>query len=191
MVPSPKVATYDLDPKMNAHGVADKVAEILKRGEDQFVMCNFAPPDMVNTLWYNPIPHPQAQFFSQVGHTGIFDAAVEAVTETDKAVGTIYKAAQEAGYILLITADHGNAEQMKDSATGNPHTAHTSNPVPFILTGDPKKLKFKEDVVKKGDEEEEEEEEAALCDVAPTILDIMVCASFLDDESCFHCFRVT
>jgi len=152
MVPSPKVATYDLDPKMNAHGVADKVAEILKRGEDQFVMCNFAPPDMV-------------------GHTGIFDAAVVAITETDKAVGTIYKAAQEAGYILLITADHGNAEQMKDPKTGNPHTAHTTNPVPFILTGDPKKLKFKEDV-KKGDGEEEEEG-PALCDVAPTILDIM------------------
>jgi 2,3-bisphosphoglycerate-independent phosphoglycerate mutase len=98
-----------------------------------------------------------------------------AVTETDKAVGTIYKAAQEAGYILLITADHGNAEQMKDPVTGNPHTAHTTNPVPFILTGDPKKLKFKEDV-KKGDGEEDEEE-PALCDVAPTILDIMVCAA--------------
>ena len=98
-----------------------------------------------------------------------------AVTETDKAVGTIYKAAEEAGYILLITADHGNAEQMKDPVTGNPHTAHTTNAVPFILTGDPKKLKFKEDV-KKG-EGAEEEEEAALCDVAPTILDILVCAS--------------
>ena len=98
-----------------------------------------------------------------------------AITETDKAVGTIYKAAQEAGYILLITADHGNAEQMKDPVTGNPHTAHTTNPVPFILTGDPKKLKFKEDV-KKGDGEDEEDE-PALCDVAPTILDIMVCAA--------------
>jgi len=154
MVPSPKVATYDKDPKMNAHGVAEKVAEILERGEDQFVMCNFAPPDMV-------------------GHTGIFEAAVEAITETDKAVGTIYKAAQKAGYILLITADHGNAEQMKDPVTGNPHTAHTTNPVPFILTGDPEKLKFKDDVKKGGDEAEEEEEEGALCDVAPTILDIM------------------
>ena len=64
MVPSPKVATYDLDPKMNAHGVADKVADILKRGEDQFVMCNFAPPDMVNTFWYNPILSPsQLSYF--------------------------------------------------------------------------------------------------------------------------------
>ena len=92
------------------------------------------------------------------------------MTETDKAVGTIYKAAQEAGYILLITADHGNAEQMKDPATGNPHTAHTTNPVPFIITG-AKKFKFKAGV-KKGDDEEEEE--PALCDVAPTILDILV-----------------
>jgi 2,3-bisphosphoglycerate-independent phosphoglycerate mutase len=92
-------------------------------------------------------------------------------------VGTVYKAAQEAGYILLITADHGNAEQMKDPVTGNPHTAHTTNPVPFILTGDPKKLKFKEDVKKGEGEGEGEEDEAALCDVAPTILDIMVRAS--------------
>ena len=98
-------------------------------------------------------------------------------------MGTIYKAAQEAGYILLITADHGNAEQMKDPVTGNPHTAHTTNPVPFILTGDPKKLKFKEDV-KKG-EGEEEEEEPALCDVAPTILDIMVRSSCWISKSCF------
>ena len=106
-----------------------------------------------------------------------------AITETDKAVGTIYKAAQEAGYILLITADHGNAEQMKDPVTGNPHTAHTTNPVPFILTGDPKKLKFKKDV-KKG-EGEEEEEEPALCDVAPTILDILVRSSWMNQSFFF------
>ena len=69
MVPSPKVATYDKDPKMNAHGVADKVAEILKRGEDQFVMCNFAPPDMVNTLWYNLIPPPSPSSVLFLGWT--------------------------------------------------------------------------------------------------------------------------
>ncbi|KAG6846311.1 2,3-bisphosphoglycerate-independent phosphoglycerate mutase, partial [Arthromyces matolae] len=149
MIPSPKVATYDLLPKMSAHGVAEKVAELLKEGSHEFIMCNFAPPDMV-------------------GHTGKYDAAVVAITETDAAVGTIYKAAEAAGYILLITADHGNAEQMVNLETGAPHTAHTTNPVPFIMTGDPKKLSFVKDEDKKADEEA-----GALCDVAPTVLDLM------------------
>jgi len=148
MIPSPKVATYDKEPKMSVQGVADKVAEIVKKGEHEFVMCNFAPPDMV-------------------GHTGIYDAAVEAISHTDAAVGTVYKACQEAGYILLITADHGNAEQMVNPQTGAPHTAHTTNPVPFIMTGDPKKFKFTVD------KKDGEEEEGALCDVAPTVLDIL------------------
>ena len=100
-----------------------------------------------------------------MGHTGVFDAAVQAITHTDEAVGIVYKACQEAGYILLITADHGNAEQMKNAETGNPHTAHTTNPVPFIMTGDPKEFKFAED--------KEEEEEGALCDVAPTVLALL------------------
>ncbi|KAF9445747.1 phosphoglycerate mutase [Macrolepiota fuliginosa MF-IS2] len=152
MIPSPKVATYDKEPKMSVLSVAEKVAEVLKKGEHEFVMCNFAPPDMV-------------------GHTGIFDAAVEAVTATDKAVGVVYEAAQEAGYILMITADHGNAEQMQDLEKGTPFTAHTSNVVPFIMTGDPKVLSFKED--NKGGSAEDDEEEGALCDVAPTILDVM------------------
>ena len=106
----------------------------------------------------------------QVGHTGVYDAAVEAIKHTDEAVGIVYKACQEAGYILLITADHGNAEQMINLETGNPHTAHTTNPVPFIMTGDPKKYAFVED---KKTDKGEEEEEGALCDVAPTILDLM------------------
>jgi 2,3-bisphosphoglycerate-independent phosphoglycerate mutase len=105
-----------------------------------------------------------------VGHTGVYDAAVEAVSKTDEAVGVVYKACQEAGYILLITSDHGNAEQMINPNTGAPHTAHTTNPVPFIMTGDPAKFQFKTD--KKG--EGEDEDEGALCDVAPTVLDIMV-----------------
>ncbi|TFK67436.1 cofactor-independent phosphoglycerate mutase [Pluteus cervinus] len=167
MVPSPKVATYDLDPKMSAHGVAEKVAELLKEKKFDFVMCNFAPPDMV-------------------GHTGIYDAAVTAINETDKAVGTIYQAAKEAGYVLLITADHGNAEQMINLETGAPHTAHTTNPVPFIITVDPKEYKFivdeKAEKVEKAEgeeakeeakKEEVEEEAGALCDVAPTILDLL------------------
>ncbi|TFY61366.1 hypothetical protein EVJ58_g4542 [Rhodofomes roseus] len=148
MIPSPKVATYDKQPKMSVQGVADKVAEIVKKGDHEFVMCNFAPPDMV-------------------GHTGIYEAAVEAITHTDAAVGTVYKACEEAGYILLVTADHGNAEQMINPQTGAPHTAHTTNPVPFIMTGDPKKLKFTVD------KKDGEEEEGALCDVAPTVLDIL------------------
>ncbi|KAF8639364.1 hypothetical protein AX17_001553 [Amanita inopinata Kibby_2008] len=156
MIPSPKVATYDKDPKMSAHGVAEQVAALLKKGEHEFIMCNFAPPDMV-------------------GHTGVYDAAVLAISETDDAVGTIAKAAEDAGYILLITADHGNAEQMINPETGAPHTAHTTNPVPFIMTGDPKKYQFVVDNKEKNadGEESNEDEEGALCDVAPTILDLM------------------
>ena len=105
----------------------------------------------------------------KVGHTGILDAAIKAIKATDEAVGTIYKACEEAGYILLVTADHGNAEQMINIETGNPHTAHTTNPVPFIMTGDPEKYSFSED--------KEEDEPGALCDVAPTILALLVSVS--------------
>ncbi|KAF9035638.1 PGM protein [Panaeolus papilionaceus] len=158
MIPSPKVATYDKDPGMSAQGVADKVAEVLKSGTEDFVMCNFAPPDMV-------------------GHTGVYEAAVEAVSKTDQAVGTIYRACQEHGYVLLITADHGNAEQMINQETGNPHTAHTTNPVPFYMAGIGENnggLHFKEDKPKeKKEDEHEDEDPPALCDVAPTVLDIM------------------
>ena len=97
---------------------------------------------------------------------------MEAITATDKAVGLVYEAAQEAGYILMITADHGNAEQMKDVEKGMPFTAHTTNVVPFIMTGDPNVLKLREDGVEM--EGERGEEAGALCDVAPTILDVMV-----------------
>ena len=154
---------------MSVQSVADKVAEVVRAKTHEFVMCNFAPPDMV-------------------GHTGVYDAAVEAIGFTDKAVKTVYDACEEAGYILLITADHGNAEQMINAETGAPHTAHTTNPVPFIMTGDPKKLHFIED--KKPAEGEEEVEEGALCDVAPTILDLMVCVAIsmtiiiADDDLC-------
>jgi 2,3-bisphosphoglycerate-independent phosphoglycerate mutase len=107
-----------------------------------------------------------------VGHTGVYDAAVEAVSETDKAVGRVYEACQKAGYILLITSDHGNAEQMINPVTGAPHTAHTTNPVPFIMTGDPAKFQFTKDTMK------DDEEVGALCDVAPTVLDIMASLFF-------------
>ncbi|KAH9973369.1 cofactor-independent phosphoglycerate mutase [Lactifluus volemus] len=152
MIDSPKVATYDKLPKMSVQGVADKVAEVVRAGKHEFVMCNFAPPDMV-------------------GHTGIFEAAVEAITHTDAAVGTVYDACQEAGYTLIITADHGNAEQMVNLDTGSPHTAHTTNKVPLIIAG-PKNvdgaLVFMDDKDRK-----EDEEEGALCDVAPTILAVL------------------
>jgi len=148
MIPSPKVATYDLQPRMSVQGVADKVVSVLKEGDCEFVMCNFAPPDMV-------------------GHTGVYDAAVEAISHTDAAVGTIYDACQAEGYNLLITADHGNAEQMRNAETGAPHTAHTCNPVPFILADLKGEYALKEDV------EGSEEEEGALCDVAPTVLDLL------------------
>jgi 2,3-bisphosphoglycerate-independent phosphoglycerate mutase len=97
----------------------------------------------------------------------VYEAAVKAISATDEAVATVYKACQDSGYILLVTADHGNAEQMLNPENGNPHTAHTTNPVPFILTGDPKTLSFSED------KPDDEETAGALCDVAPTVLAIM------------------
>lgn len=113
---------------------------------------------------------------------------MKAITATDEAVGIIYDACQANGYILLITADHGNAEQMRNATTGAPHTAHTTNPVPFIMSGDKETLRFEEEeesgkmgyIIPKKEGEtkgkkegEEDEEEGALCDVAPTVLDVM------------------
>ncbi|KAG9307284.1 hypothetical protein G9A89_017112 [Geosiphon pyriformis] len=138
MVPSPKVATYDLKPEMSGSGVADKMVEEISSGKFPFVMCNLANPDMV-------------------GHTGVYEATVIAVRVTDECIGRIFEACQEHGYTLFITSDHGNAEQMLDSE-GKPHTAHTCNPVPFIMTS--KDYKF---VSSKG----------VLGDVAPTILDLL------------------
>ncbi|EJU03001.1 cofactor-independent phosphoglycerate mutase [Dacryopinax primogenitus] len=145
MIPSPKVPTYDQQPEMSVQEVADKVTEEVKSKKYEFVMCNFAPPDMV-------------------GHTGKYEAAVKAITATDKAVKTIYEACEEAGYILVVTADHGNAEQMINPETGEPHTAHTTNPVPLIITGSTGALRV---------EQEKAGEEGALCDVAPTVLDLL------------------
>ena len=152
MITSPKVATYDLQPEMSAQGVADKVAEVVREKTHDFIMCNFAPPDMV-------------------GHTGIYEAAVKAITATDAAVKTIYDACEEAGYVLVVTADHGNAEQMLNA--GKPHTAHTTNPVPFIVTGGKERWNLKEDTKGLGVDSDVDAEVGALCDVAPTILDIM------------------
>ena len=132
MIPSPKVATYDKDPKMSVHGVADKVIERVNSKEHQLVLCNLAPPDMV-------------------GHTGIYDAAVEAVTHTDQAIGAIYEACEKNDYILFVTADHGNAEDCTI-------TSHTTNPVPFNMCTHKHKLT---------------KDKGILGDVAPTILKVM------------------
>ncbi|KIY50265.1 cofactor-independent phosphoglycerate mutase [Fistulina hepatica ATCC 64428] len=157
MIPSPKVATYDLLPKMSVQSVADKMASILATKKHDFVMCNFAPPDMV-------------------GHTGKYEAAVEAISYTDKAVKTVYDACQANGYILLVTSDHGNAEQMINPETGAPHTAHTTAKVPFIMAGPksagPIKVAGKTVTGLKKDKNLGEEA-GALCDVAPTVLDLM------------------
>ena len=140
MVPSPKVATYDLQPEMNCKGVGEAMAEAIALKKYPFVMCNFAPPDMV-------------------GHTGKYEAAVKACAATDVAIGVIKKACEDHGYILLITADHGNAEKMYDANKG-PHTAHTTNRVPFIMANSDKKFASIS-------------HNAALCDVAPSVLDLI------------------
>ncbi|KAI1909143.1 hypothetical protein LOZ12_004774 [Ophidiomyces ophidiicola] len=140
LIPSPKVATYDLDPKMSAAPVAEKMAERISEKSYDLVMNNFAPPDMV-------------------GHTGVYEAAVQGVAATDKAIGRIFEACKENGYILFITADHGNAEEMKN-ADGSAKTSHTTNKVPFVMANAPDGWSLKE-------------KDGILGDVAPTILDAM------------------
>ena len=141
LVPSPKVATYDLKPEMSVPELADRVVQEIDGGKYDVIILNIANPDMV-------------------GHTGIMKAAVEAVHATDTAVNRILDAVKRVNGVALITADHGNAELMFDEKTGQPHTAHTTNPVPLILF-DPQK-RFGE--LRKG---------GALENVAPTILSIL------------------
>lgn len=121
MVPSPKVATYDLDPEMNAAGVGEEMCKAIDEGKYQFVMCNFAPPDMV-------------------GHTGKYEPTIKAVEATDRAIGKVMEACERNGYVLLITSDHGNAERMIDEK-GGPVTSHTTNRVPFIMHNSDKNFK--------------------------------------------------
>ena len=138
LVPSPKVETYDLKPEMSAYEVTEKVVEQIENEKYNSIILNFANPDMV-------------------GHTGNLDAAVKAIEAIDECVGKIVAAINKVNGALLITADHGNAEQMIDYKTGEPHTAHTTNPVPLILFGmGDVKLK-----------------EGKLADLAPTMLEIM------------------
>ena len=140
LVPSPKVETYDMKPEMSAYEVTDKVCEALENDKYDVVILNFANTDMV-------------------GHTGSLQAAIKAVEAVDECVGKIVKIIEEKQGNLLITADHGNAEQMIDYKTGEPHTAHTTNPVPIILVTTNKEYKLKE--------------KGKLADLAPTMLDLM------------------
>ncbi|MBW7981079.1 2,3-bisphosphoglycerate-independent phosphoglycerate mutase [Enterobacillus tribolii] len=116
LVNSPKVATYDLQPEMSSAELTDKLVSAIGSGKYDAIICNYPNGDMV-------------------GHTGVYDAAVQAVEALDHCIGQVVEAVQNAGGQLLITADHGNAEQMKDDTTGQPHTAHTSLPVPLIYVG--------------------------------------------------------
>ena len=118
LVPSPKVATYDLKPEMSAPEVTDKLVAAIASGKYDAIVCNYANSDMV-------------------GHTGNFDAAKRAVEALDGCIGRVVAAARAAGGEVLITADHGNAEMMHDPATGQAHTAHTLNRVPFVFVGRP------------------------------------------------------
>lgn len=114
LVPSPKVATYDLQPEMSAHGVTEVLCRAIASGEHDFTLCNFANCDMV-------------------GHTGVLPAVIKAVETVDECMGRVVAAAERAGARLLVTADHGNCELMIDPTTGGPHTAHTTNPVPLVI----------------------------------------------------------
>ncbi len=152
LVPSPQVATYDLQPQMNASGVADSVIAALEKREYDFVICNFAPPDMV-------------------GHTIMLPSAIAAAAATDAAVGRIAAACAREGYSLVVTADHGNCEQMRNASTGEPHTAHTANPVPLLVQLAPELATAAATdadgaIVALG-------HGGGLQDVAPTVLDLM------------------
>ena len=139
LVKSPSVATYDLQPEMSAPEVSEKLNAAIASDKYDVIIINFANPDMV-------------------GHTGVIPAAIKAVERVDECVGSAVEAVKKADGVLFICADHGNAEQMIDYTTGNPHTAHTTNPVPFIL-------------VNYGDVQLREG--GCLADIAPTLLEIM------------------
>src|SRR5882724_6737243 len=126
LVPSPKVATYDLKPEMSAAGITDTVVKAIEKGEFDAIIMNYANADMV-------------------GHSGKLEAAIKAVEAVDAGLGQIYQALKPRGGVWVITADHGNAETMIDPATGGAHTYHTTNPVPLILVSDDDKLQLKPD----------------------------------------------
>ncbi|HYD99806.1 MAG TPA: 2,3-bisphosphoglycerate-independent phosphoglycerate mutase [Alphaproteobacteria bacterium] len=140
LVPSPKVATYDLQPEMSAPEVTRRVVEAIDSGRYDLIILNYANPDMV-------------------GHTGVLSAAIKAVESCDRGLGEIVAAIDRQGGALLVTADHGNCDMMRDPETGEPHTAHTLNPVPCILYNGPAEVK----ALRHG----------RLADLAPTLLQLM------------------
>lgn len=140
LVKSPKVPTYDLQPEMSAYGVCDKLCEAITSGKYDVIIINFANPDMV-------------------GHTGVEEAAIKAVEAVDECVGRAVVALKSVGGQMFICADHGNAEQLKDYETGAPFTAHTTNPVPFILVNADRSYKLREG--------------GCLADIIPTLLELM------------------
>ena len=139
MVPSPKVATYDLQPEMSAPELTNKAVEAIGSGKYDLIVLNYANADMV-------------------GHTGSLPAAIKAVETVDTGLGRIADAISRSGGALLVTADHGNCEMMRDPATGGPHTAHTTNPVPIVLLGAGNRAMLAE---------------GRLADIAPTLLELM------------------
>ena len=140
LVKSPKVATYDLKPEMSAYEVCDKLVEAIKSGKYDVIIINFANPDMV-------------------GHTGVQEAAIKAIEAVDECVGRTVEALKEVDGQMFLCADHGNAEQLIDEETGAPFTAHTTNPVPFILINADPAYKLREG--------------GCLADIAPTLIELM------------------
>ena len=140
LIPSPKVATYDLKPEMSAPAVCDTLIEKIQSGEYDVIVTNFANPDMV-------------------GHTGVEEAAIQAVSCIDQCIGRVVEAVEEVDGQLFICADHGNAEMMADYETGEPWTAHTTNPVPFILVNYDPAYQLREG--------------GCLADIAPTLIEMM------------------
>ena len=140
LVPSPKVATYDLKPEMSANEVCDKLVEAIDSHKYDLIVVNFANPDMV-------------------GHTGIMEAAVKAIETVDACLGRTLEAIKRNDAQMFLCADHGNAEQLIDYETGEPFTAHTTNPVPFVL------VNYKQGVTLR--------EGGKLADIAPTLLEMM------------------
>jgi len=143
LIPSPKVATYDLQPQMSAPEVAEVVRQACEAGEHEVIVVNFANGDMV-------------------GHTGIYDAAVEAFKTLDRLLSEIMPPSLEQGTVWLVTADHGNCDEML-TADGKVLTQHSLNPVPFVVCG--QQFKGKTDVLR--------DEELGLADIAPTILKLL------------------